>query len=301
MTATQKLLNTWAKFLGATPESITERLFKTTEDGTPIDELVDDAEDILTDMDAERIGKLTAEVPKAKKDEIHKEATFQAKSKAQAKFQQQYGVEGKDLDEVVANAIKKASTVTEDTILTSPQYKAALSERDEKIASLQAEKETAVADVTARFERQSRFTQNLSKIDATMSELGVVMPANPTAAATLKREFLKQFDAFDFDERETGTYLKDSTGELLKDKHQNPVTLQSFVKTKAPEWFDIQKQPARETPGAENGGQPNPATKWTKDNLPKSKDEFSNLYFKTPDAERGDLMKAYQEANPQEG
>ncbi len=300
MTALQKLLNTLAKFQGVTPESITERLFKTTEDGAPTEELVDDAEEILSDMDAERIGKLTAEVPKAKKDEIHKEATFQAKSKAQAKFQQFYGVEGKDLDEVVANAIKKASTVTEDTILTSPQYKAALSERDEKIAALQADKETAVAEVTARFERQSRFTQNLSKIEAAMSDLGVVMPANSTAAATLKREFLKQFDAFDFDERETGTYLKDGNGELVKDKHQNPVTLESFVRTKAPEWFDIQKQPARQTPGLENGNDPKPATKWTKDNVPSTKQEFSALYFKTPEAERGDLMKVWQEAHPQE-
>lgn len=294
MTALQTLLNTLAKFQGVTPESITERLFKTTEDGTPTEDLVDDAEEILSDMDAERISKLTAEVPKAKKDEIHKEATFQAKSKAQAKFQQLYGVEGKDLDEVVANAIKKASTVTEDTILTSPQYKAALSERDEKITHLQAEKETAVSEVTARFERQSRFTQNLSKIEAVMSDLGVVMPTNSTAAATLKREFLKQFDAFDFDERETGIYLKDASGELLKDKHQNPVTLESFVKSKAPEWFDISKQPARSTPGVDNPGTPPAPPKYGPGNMPDTIQKLNEAIASLPPAEGAELYKAYQ-------
>jgi hypothetical protein len=300
MTVQEILIDYLAKTLGKSNESLTDLLFKKSDDGTLTDEINEDALTALEDLHAEHVKAAPADTLKAEYDRGHQQGKFEALSKEEDTVRKKYGLESKGkLSQLIDEAVAKTAKVesSEDKILISPLYLKLKDESQAAIETLKAEYEAQITDVTTKAERQSRFTSNIQKIEAAMAEAGVVMPKNPSAAATLKREFLKQIEAFDLDQQETGTYLKDAEGKLQKDKHGHPITLESFVKSKAPEWFDIEKQPGRQTPGNEGGDQPAPS-KWSLTNLPKTQEDFQTAFYAEKDpVQQQALVVAFEAAN----
>lgn len=288
------LIDYLAKTLGKSNDSISELLFKKTDDGKLTDEISETALSDLEELHANHVSSAPDDVLKAKYNEGHKAGKFEALSKEESDLKKQYSVDGKNLKEIIAAITSKAANDagSDDKVLTHPLYLSLKADSEAELEKAKADAEAQIAAVTTKAERQSRFTTNLSKIETAMAEAGVVMPKNPAAAATLKREFLKQFEAFDFEEQETGVYLKDSEGKLVKDKHGHPVKLEDFAKSKAPEWFDIEKQPGRQSAGNEGGDPPTTVV------VPKTQEEFSAAFYaETDPAKKAALATAFEAAN----
>lgn len=293
----QILTDYLTKTLGKTDDEIATILTKLDADGKPTDEPAENALDTILTLNAEHIGKAGADISAAEKDRIHKETKFQTLSKAEADTRKDYGVEGKNLSEIIANAVKKAAEKAgaDDSVLIHPLYTKLRTEKDEEIATIKAQADAEVLQAKNSAEKQSRYTAALPEIDAALIAAKVNLEEVKPAT---KKAFMAQFAGYDFEKSPNGTFIKDAEGKLLKDQQGHPLKLDSLVAQQAPDWFTIPVQPARQSPGNDNPGIPGP-TKFTKDNLPATKEEFTALYLKTPDAERGDLMKVWQEAHPE--
>ena len=106
----QLTIQTLAKFLGKSPESVSELLFKKSDDGTGLtDELNEDAMAQLEAIHADHIKGTGAEALDAKYNEGHKAGKFEALSKAEDELRKQFGVEGKTLKDVTAAIAAKAA------------------------------------------------------------------------------------------------------------------------------------------------------------------------------------------------
>jgi len=288
-----------AKTLGKSNDSVTELIFKKSDDGKISPDIADNALELLETAHADHVKGLGGDDLKAEYDKGHQAGKFEALSKAETDLKKKFNVEGKKIDDIVNAAILAATKAesSEDKVLTHPLFVGLKADSEAAIEALKTEYESKISEIKTTAEKQARFSQHLPDIDQAMQEAGVVMPKNPAAAKTLKSAFLEQFKAYDFDANETGTYLKDSNGKLLKDAHGHPITLSAFTKAKSSEWFDIEKQPGRKTPGNDPNDPTAPATKWTKDNVPKSADEFQTAYFNITDPlEQSALAKAFEES-----
>lgn len=283
--------------LGKSNEEISAILYKKADDGTLTDEISETAFETLETLHAEHLASAPSDRLKAEFDKGHNAGKFEALSKAEEDMRKAYGLESKGkLKDLVAEAISKATKdgSTDDKILTSPIYVSKVTEYEEKIAAIQAESEAKVLEATQKAERQMRFNTIIPALDSALANAGVDT-ANMKPAA--KRAFLAQFEGKDFEILETGTFVKNQDGSLQKDKHGHPIKLEAFVAQEAPNWFDIAKQPGRQTPGNE-GGEPPKTTKWTTENVPKGMKNFETAYAAIEDAaERKEFIAAFEAAN----
>lgn len=291
----QILLDYLTKTLGKSNEEVAAILYKKADDGTLTDQPSESALHDLEELHAQHLEAAPADKLTAEYNRGHQAGTFDAKSKIQHLIKK-YGVEGKTAEEAITKLAAKPveDATTEDKVKTHPIHLNRVSELEAEIERVKTEGEARLQEVESRTARNEQWAAEDPKFDVWLADIGAVLPTNPTAAATLKRIFKEQVKQFNLDPQETGTYLKKADGTLEKDKHGNPVKLEAYVKSKAPEYFDIQKQPARESPGNDAPGDA-PAPKWDGKNLPKSQEEFNEIWGSMqPGQERTDFTVAYE-------
>jgi len=284
-----------AKILGLTTDRVSEILFKKSDDGTITDVLNEDALSTIEDLHAKHVASASTDTLQAKYDEGHKAGKYEALSKVEDDLRKKYSVEGKTLSDVAAAIAAKAAqdAGTEDKVLTHPAYLSLKTNSEAQLEALKTDYETRFNTFKAEQEKKERFSSKLAVIEAAMQEAGAVLPKNATASANLKKIFFDHFQQYDFDDKETGTYLKGPDGALLKDKHGHPITLEAYAKSKVVDYFDVELQPGRKSPG--NDPTPAPATKWSKENLPKDHGEFERAYYEITDPkERAAFSEAYE-------
>ncbi len=285
------MLQFLGKTLGKSNEEISGLLFNKADDGTLTDEINEQALISLTELHAAHLDSIRTDSGKSQYDEGHKAGKFEALNKAEEDVRKSYGLEGKGkLVDLVKEAVSKASNLTEDKVQTHPLYVSAIQKLEQEKADILTEKETAINEIRTQVERANRFSQVAPNIDAALLAAGVSADFLKPAA---KKAFLAQFDGQDFEITETGTYIKGSDGKLLKDELGHPVKLEAFVSKTAGEWFPIEKQPGRTSPGNDPAPPAKPA-KWTKENAPASWKEFEAIYPTLPDAEAKEFMSAYE-------
>lgn len=289
------MLTLLSKTLGKSNEEISAILYKKADDGTQTDEISETALETLESLHAEHLAAAPADLLKAEFNKGHNAGKFEALNKAEEDMRKVYNLDGKGkLKDLVAEAISKATKDgnSEDKILTSPLYVSKVAEYEDKIAAIQTESEAKVTEATQKAERQMRFNTVLPTLDSALAAAGVDT-ANMKPA--VKRAFLSQFEGKDFEILETGTFVKNADGTLQKDKHGHPIKLEAFVSQEAPNWFPIEKQPGRQTPGNEGGDPPKP-TKWTKDNVP-DQNGFEAVYGTLSGAEQSEFLAAFEAKN----
>lgn len=288
-----------AATLGKSNEEITAILFKKGDDGSLTDQINEDAFETLENLHAEHLKAAPADLLKAEYDKGHSAGKFEALSKEEEFIKKTYGLEGKGkVRDLIAEAIGKAQKdgTSEDRILTSPQYVSKVAELTEEIERVKEQSAKEIQAVTTKVERQMRFTSIMPNIDTALSNAGVDIQAlRPNA----KKAFLSEFEGRDFEVTETGTYIKNPDGTLQKDKHGHPIKLEAFVANEAANWFDIQKQPGRQSPGNDPANPPKPAGAWTPEKVKGMKFEaFRTKYDTIQDpAEKQEFLIAFETAN----
>lgn len=290
----QLMVDFLSKTLGKSNEEINGLLFQKADDGALTDELSETAFQSLTELHAAHLASIRDDAGQDQYNEGHKAGKFEALNKAEEEIRKAYGLEGKGkLKELITEAVSKASTLTEDKVQTHPLYVAAFQKWEEEKAALIEEKEKTVSEIKAQVERQQRFSQVAPTIDEALLKAGVSADFLKPAA---KKAFLSQFEGKDFEVTETGTYIKGPDGKLMKDALGHPLKLETFVSQAAPEWFPIEKQPGRQSPGNDPTNPPKPA-KWTKDNVPKTFKEFEAVYSTLEGQEAKEFVAAFEAAN----
>lgn len=290
------MLKFLAATLGKSNEEVEAILFKKADDGALTDEISETAFETLEELHAKHLSDAPQDRIKAAYDEGHGKGKFEALSKAEEDLRKVYGIESKgNLKTLIAEAVAKATKdgATDDKILTSQLYLSKVSEYEEKFEALRTESEAKIAEATGRAERQMRFNTIMPKIDAALAGAGVDLA---TVRPATKAAFAAQFEGRDFDIQETGIYIKNADGSLIKDKHGHPVKLESFIASEAPNWFDIAKQPPRQNPGNDHNDPQKPG-KWNKDNVPKTAKEFEAIYSTLAGDEAKEFVAAFDAAN----
>ena len=289
------MLTLLSKTLGKSNEEISAILYKKADDGTQTDEISETALETLESLHAEHLAAAPADLLKAEFNKGHNAGKFEALNKKEEYIRKTYGVTGTKFDDLISEVAKKAANPEglEDKILTHPLYVSKIAEKDEEIARVTAESEAKVTEATQKAERQMRFNTVLPTLDSALAAAGVDT-ANMKPA--VKRAFLSLFEGKDFEILETGTFVKNADGTLQKDKHGHPIKLEAFVSQEAPNWFPIEKQPGRQTPGNE-GGEPAKPTKWTKENVPKDMKGFEAVYGTLSGSEANEFVAAFEAAN----
>ena len=296
----QILLDYLTKTLGKSNEEVQAILYKKADDGTLTDQISESALHDLEELHASHLNTAPADKLKAEYDRGHQTGTFDAKSKIQARIKKIHGIEAKDADTAIdLLAVKAANDAgSEDKVKTHPIYLNAISALEAQLETERAESAAKMEQVTTAAAREQRFAQEEPNFEVWLKEVGAVLPANPAAAATLKRLFKEQVKQFDIDRQETGTYLKKADGTLEKDKHGNPVKLETYVKTKAAEYFDIQKQEARQSPGNDGPGSPPVPPAWKNGKMPSNNEELNEAIAALPANEAAELYNAYKAQQP---
>jgi len=273
-------------------EDVTSKVFKMDDAGMPTDELADNALETIKSLHAEHIGKAANEVSKADQDRIHKEAKFQTLAAAEQKLREDYSVTGKTIPEIVANVAKNAAikAASDDSVLLHPIYLKLKNETDEQIRTVTEQAETAVRTERDRADRKERFDKVVPQIGKALKGLNLNLDDLPPAS---RDAYLMQFSSFDYEETESGTFMRDAQG-LIKDSHKNPLKVESYVTQSADKWFVIPLQPARDSPGLDKSGTSPALTEWAK-TMPTSTDKFNAWLDTVPPDQQGEAMKAFQE------
>lgn len=288
-----------AATLGKSNEEIAAILYKKGDDGALTDQINEDAFETLENLHAEHLKSAPADLLKAEYDKGHNAGKFEALSKEEEYLKKTYGLEGKGkMRDLIAEAIGKAQKDgnSEDKILTSPLYVSKVAELQEQIEQIKEQSAKEIQAATAKAERQMRFNSIMPTIDTALSNAGVdIQNLKPNA----KKAFLSEFEGRDFEATETGVYIKLPDGTLQRDKHGHPIKLEAFVAQEAANWFEIQKQPGRQSPGNDPASPPKPAGTWTPEKVKGMKlDAFSKQYDQIQDpAEKQEFLIAFETAN----
>lgn len=285
--------------MGLPSEEISAKLYKSGDDGTLTEEISENALGEFKNLFVQKLQGIQGELSSAERDKLHKEVKFATLAQKEESIRKKYGLldykgnfDGL-VDEVAIRASKANNS--DDAVLIHPLYVGLKTQAEEQLSAIKEEYEAKIQATEQKVERQIRFNNILPNIDAALVNAGVSLEnAKPMA----KKAFLAQFEGLDFEVSQTGTFIKKPDGSLLKDDALNPIKLEAFVAKDAPNWFDIEKQPARQAPGNDPNQPPPPPkqTKWKGDNLPKSDEEFNARYYQIPFEERAEFADAYSKS-----
>jgi|694.fasta_scaffold38720_6 hypothetical protein len=287
-----------SKTLGKTNEELTALLFQKADDGTLTDQISDDALSQLENLHQTHLQSLQDDAGKDQYNEGHQKGKFEALSKEEEWLKKSYNLQGRGkLRDLIAEAIQASASLTEDKVQTHPLFVNAKTAWEEEKSQLIESHTAQLSEATTKVERQMRFSQVSPVIDEALIKAGVSPDFLKPAA---KRAFLSQFEGKDFEVTDTGIYIKNPDGKLEKDAHGHPVKLDAFVGRAASEWFPIEKQPTRQAPGNDPADPAKPATKWTKENAPKTQKEFDAIYSTLEGEEAREFTRAFLDANAPE-
>lgn len=285
-----------SKTLNMDADSIAELLYKKSDDGTLTDEINEAAINTLLSKDAERVQSLKGGDGKTQFDNGYKkgqkEALEQLEKGIKSEFKTDAEKQGLDLiKHVVSQAAKR--TLGDDEVKIHPLY-LTLEEQARKVAEETAKEwEGKLSEVETRYNREKTFSKVAEKIQEQFEALRPVLPQNPTAAATARKEFIDKFASYDYEVTADGKIIVMKDGKRVETEHGHAVDLSQLVRQETERRFDLAVQDPKGNAGntaatAATGG----ALKF------KSEAEYQDKFFsaKTPE-ERKTIATAWEAQN----
>ena len=287
-------------FLGKTlnlpADSVAEKLFKKSDDGTLTDELSENALQNLLDLDAERVKGLKVNT-KELFDNGYKKGQKEALTDLEKQLRSNFGV-----DDISLQGVDLVKTIVSKTAKSSLD--------DDKVKShklfLQLEKqlresELAMTQKTKEVEDKWKGELERYKISGVVraeaekffDSLEPVLPVNPVAARQQKEDFLGMLtNTLDW-QQDGESFIPIREGKRLEDKHGHPLRLDELVKEMASQRFDFKKQAEKGNAGNAN----NQGNHQNGISFPKTEGEYTAMMMNPtlPDKERVALAKAWSE------
>lgn len=277
-------------------EEIAELLYQKGEDGKPSDDLVENAAELLKTWDVERVKTLRATADNKKAlDDQYKRGKKEALSELEDEIRKAYKLEsdkmGLDLiREAVATEAK--SDLPEEKVKRHPLFLDLEKRLKDEVTSIQTQHKTQLEEVEKGYARKFTLADVKQRAMLELEKMNPVYQEHPEIAANYKRLFANEFDQYDYEKQEDGTYLVLKGEKRLEDEHGNPVGFDRLVKNVAGRFYTFKEQSPKGGAGNKNGssaGDPPPT------GVPKDENELWAKYSQTSDpAARKALLEAYE-------
>lgn len=291
------LLGHLSKAYNLDTDRIAELLFKKADDGSPTEELQENALDAILDLDVQRISK-AKEDAKKRFDDGHKKGLEAGASKLEKALKDRFGVdgEGESILDALAERLEKGgkgADLADDAVKRHKLY------RELELAAQQREEAARKegAEALEAYKLETTKGMRRSQAEAKAREILIahkpVLEDDQTIAETRVRDFLRDLGEYEFDENLNP--LKD--GESYKNQHGHLVPFEALVKEIAARRFKFQVSDPKgnggnkNEPGSGSGGNKPVET-------PKSEQELWNAYNKaTSLEEKKAVIEAWESAN----
>lgn len=274
-----------ARTINQSQDSIKEKLYKKSEDGTITSELLDNALDNLLALDQERVSKLKT-IDNADISKFKKMGQAEAMEKLEKQIKELYKIEkdarGIDLiSELVATVSK--SSLDEDKIKIHPAFIEMEKRKMQELEELKNGYESKINTIQGEYMRNQVF----SKIDeialSKLNELKPIISSNPTVAANQKKAYLQSLREFEY-QLVNDELIPMQNGKRIEDGHGNPLKLEHIITTNAAGYFEFEKQEPKGSAGNQ-GGNPPGATDLP-NRVPKTREEYTEIYYSLQTAEQ---------------
>jgi hypothetical protein len=285
-----------SKTLNMDSESISEKLFKKSEDGQLTDEINDNALSELLSFDAARIQKLRESTPKREELENQykrgqKEALLELETKLKKKYDVTEDLTGTSLVDSIVGKVQSVK-LDDEKVKMHPLVLDLQEKLTRQVDETKREYEARIEALETGYKRKETFGAVNAKIKEIFDSARPILPTDPSKAAIARDEFTERFKDYDYEILENGRILPVSNGKRLEDAHGNPIYLDQLVKDQVVRRFDIQQQ--TDKGGGGNKNDPNPANGFK---IPKTFEEYENAIYqaKTSD-ERIAINQAWEQS-----
>lgn len=292
-------LEVLGKTLNMPVDKVAALVFKTADDGTATDEIAETAQQAVTQALAAHISSVKGSGGggKADFDKGHAAGMKDALSKLEGVIKTEFGLESAEKGlALVKDAAAKAAkaNLADDAVKLHPLYIAKEREAQTVAENLKAEHAKQVESIRGEYSKKERFTTAQEKILQIFEQLKPVLPANPVAAATMRREFAAKFSEYDFDIQSDGSIIVTKDGKRVENNLGHARTLDDLVKAEAEIRFDFQVQDAKGASGNDNAGGKPAGSAASPQNF-KDLADFTEKYNAEPDpAKRAELGVAWE-------
>ena len=291
-------LEVLGKTLNMPTDKLSSLIFKTDADGTATDEIAETAQQAVTQALAAHISSVKGSGDgKAAFDKGHAAGMKDALSKLEGEIKTEFGLESTEKGlALVKDAAAKAAkaNLADDAVKLHPLYIAKEREAQTVAENLKAEHAKQVESIRGEYSKKERFTTAQEKILQIFEQLKPVLPANPVAAATMRREFAAKFSEYDFDIQSDGSIIVTKDGKRVENNLGHARTLDDLVKAEAEIRFDFQVQDAKGASGNDNAGGKPAGSAASPQNF-KDLADFTEKYNAEPDpAKRAELGVAWE-------
>ena len=291
-------LEVLGKTLNMPADKVAALVFKTADDGTATDEIAETAQQAVTTALAQHIATVKGSGGgKADFDKGHAAGMKDALSKLEGEIKTEFGLESTEKGlALVKDAAAKAAkaNLADDAVKLHPLYIAKEREAQTVAENLKAEHAKQVESIRGEYSKKERFTTAQEKILQIFEQLKPVLPANPVAAATMRREFAAKFSEYDFDIQSDGSIIVTKDGKRVENNLGHARTLDDLVKAEAEIRFDFQVQDAKGASGNDNAGG-KPAGSAANPQTFKDLADFTEKYnAETDPAKRAELGVAWE-------
>lgn len=239
------------------PDAQFATLFVTKKDDKEV--VVDNWEELFISQDAARIQGLkdahTKELTKIH-DKGHQKGTAEALDAWETQIKTELEYQGNEKGVELVKAIAKKTNPGKPTeVKTSPEYleleKQFKKSNTEWEAKLQAETDR----INAEYGSKAMLQNVQAKTRKLLMDMKPVLGVNPSIADTRVSNFLKEFEAYNYQESADGSLLiLNPDGKRKETANGHPYEFDAMVKEMATKHFEFEQQTQRAQPG--NGGEP---------------------------------------------
>ena len=192
--------------------------------------------------------------------------------------------------------MSKPSKLDDDKVKTHPLFLALEKKAIEDLKAAKAEGQTALETFKKEMQTGQRRSLAQAKAKDILLSMKPVLEDDAMIANTRISDFLREFEALEYETLEDGGLLPMKDGKRMENEHAHPVDFETLTKQIAARRFKFQVQDPKGNGGNKNepgqGGNAKPVA------VPKNETELWAAYNSTKDgAEQKAILDAWEKAN----
>ena len=285
------------------PENKVATLYKVDEaTGQATDELVDNAEQILLQWDAERIAGL--QKADVNTTEIYDKAARETQARIEKRHESRLRalfpavdpkgeLKGEALEAAIKTAMAATKTYDPAQIKQTDEYLALERQMNEALQQKDEEYNSRIKEVETTYQKQQTWTEKEKLIRAAFKKLNPILPKDPEKALSHENDFVEKFKGYEWQQTEDGKILPLQNGQRINSTHGHALYLEDLVRVVASRSYEFEKQEQTANIGNENGGDKKPVI------VIKDENDFVEQYNNAGTFEEKQVIAAAWEAQAQ--
>lgn len=215
---------------------------------------------VVTEADTKRVAKFNTDKT-AQYNRGIKEGAEKIEKAIKEKYEVESDLIGVELvDHVVLKQTETVTKANPKDVTKHPDYIKLETSLAKQLKDRDKEWEGKLALKEAEFKKEKLFEKIREKALVNLEGRKPILPTDPAKAKVWKDTYLNELRAGNYQEGEDGIpIVLDKEGNVMKDKHGNPVTFDEFEKSISDKYFEYPKAEDRSSPGNKPPAQSTPA------------------------------------------